>query len=82
MNTSQDKEQRAAILKKIRALMAETTERGATEAEAKIAAAKIDELLKEYDISRTEMGVKTGTCVERNVSNPTKRQHAMQRAIM
>lgn len=46
---------RARIIEKLRALRAKTTENGCTEAEALAAAEKIDQLLREYAISRDEL---------------------------
>lgn len=46
---------RAAVLKKIRALMEKTVENGATLNEAATAAAKVQELLQKYDLSLSEV---------------------------
>jgi hypothetical protein len=46
---------RAALLKKIHALMEKTVENGATLNEAALAAAKVQELLQKYDLSLSEV---------------------------
>lgn len=51
---SPNSEKRKKLLKKIRALLNMTTERGASEQEALSAAAKAAKLMAEYDISATE----------------------------
>ena len=52
--TSHNSEKRKKLLSKIRALLNMTTERGASEQEALMAAAKAAKLMAEYDISASE----------------------------
>jgi hypothetical protein len=53
-----DKEQREALRKRIRDLMAKTVSNGCTEAEATMAARKADELMLKYEITLDEISIK------------------------
>lgn len=53
--TSGNKDVRAKIIVKLRALLAKTTDKGCTEAEATAAAEKASELMEEYDLSYTDV---------------------------
>lgn len=50
-----DESRRESLLKRIRALRAKTVENGCTEGEAMSAAAKVAEMMAEYDLSQSEV---------------------------
>ncbi len=63
---------------RVRALAAKTTDNGCTEAEAQAAAAKLNQLLEEYELTLDEVTVKEAEIVERIV--PGKRYSFATRA--
>jgi hypothetical protein len=61
---------RESVITKVRALRAITVENGATEAEAQSAAAKVDQLLRDYEINLSETEVRQMECIKVMVSLP------------
>jgi hypothetical protein len=64
-----DPKRRESSLRQIRALMAKTTDNGCTEAEAREAARKVDELMASYEIDLDEVSMRRQEIVEIELAN-------------
>jgi hypothetical protein len=67
----------AKVKARIRALAARTVERGCSEAEAMVAAAKVGELLEVYGLSMSEVELREELCVQRVMVFDDPRRQAM-----
>lgn len=62
------------VIQRIQALRARTVDRGCTEAEAMLAAAKVSELLDRHDLTLDEVAVRRSDCEGVNVATGRKRR--------
>lgn len=67
----------AKVKARIRALASRTVERGCSEAEAMVAAAKVGELLEVYGLSMSEVELREETCLQRTLVFDDPRRQAM-----
>jgi len=73
---------REDLLRRIRALMAKTTENGCTEAEAAMAAAHVDRLMGENDVDLTDLEVRDQTCIQIKVPTGTGKWHPVEQVVV
>jgi hypothetical protein len=59
---------------RLQGLRSKTTDNGCTEAEALLAAAKVAELLDRYDLSLTDVEIRTAQCVQRHYETRRKKR--------
>lgn len=59
---------------RLQGLRSKTTENGCTEAEALLAAAKVAELLDRYDLSLTDVEIRTAQCEQRHYESRRKKR--------
>lgn len=74
MEINQDNEL-SAVKRKIRALLAKTTDAGATESEAMFAMNKVGELLVQYNLSMNEVTLREEPCVTKAFSTGSKQRN-------
>jgi len=70
-----------SMLRIIRALNQKTVENGCTEAEAMSASAKVGQLLDEYNLSLSEVEVRSESCVQSEIETGRKRNHHVQYCV-
>lgn len=74
-------ENRDSILGKIRGLMQKTVMNGCTEAEAMLAAEKVDELMQEYEVQMSDLQFQEQVCDKLIIDTGGRKRHAIEVAL-
>ena len=76
-----NREELDKVLSRIQALRSKTVEQGCTEAEALLAASKVAELLDQYGLTLSEIGMKSQSCASEGVETSRRRRSPLPRRM-